>query len=454
MTEVTESSSASGTSAPRPVRARTILGLPLVWVFPLVIPGIMIGLVSAIYIGSVINPAGHLHGLPVRVVDEDVGATTAAGHLVLGQSVVQALEHAKGVTSRLAIEVTTFRRARADMDGGGAYATLVIPSTFTASALLDAGYALPAGTRPPPTPVVQLLENSRLGSLGVGLAAGVLTPAVDDISKLIGAELTAKSTSAVRANRELAAQVANPISLEVVSYRPLPAHSALGLSAFYVSLIAILAGFLGGTMINSAIDGALGYAATDVGPRWKMRVPLRISRLQTLLTKWVVALAAAPLLAAIVVAVAVGAFGMYAPEFGLLWALLTLATLMVEVGTLALFAAFGSMGQLVAMVIIVYLSLASSGGTIPVQALPGFFRVVSAVEPLRQLLGGARDVLYFGARWDAGLAHAVLVLGIELVFWVVFGTAFTRWYDRRKLYRLSPEIISYVERAAASRGLG
>ena len=355
------------------------------------------------------------------------------------------------MTGRLDLRVSSLSQAQKEMDRGHAYVTLVIPSTFTASALLDAGYPSPAGTSPPPAPALQLLENSRQGSLGVSLAAGVLTPAVDQISKQLGTKLTAQSTSAVRANPVLARQLVDPVTLTVTTYRPLPLKSALGLSAFYVSLIAILAGFLSGTLINSSIDGGLGYATSDLGPRWKIRVPLRISRRQTLLTKWAVALVAAPLLTATILLIAVGAFGMYAPNFGLLWLLLTLTTVMVSFGTLALLAAFGSMGQLLAMVIILYLSLASSGGTIPVQALPGFFKAVSTVEPLRQVLDGARDILYFNAQWHQGFSHAVLVLGLELGFWIVLGLGFTTWYERRKLYRVPPDVISYVEQSVAQR---
>ena len=434
-----------------PIRARHVLRIRKIWIIPLVIPVIMIALVASIYIGSVINPIGHLHGLPVQVVDQDTGATTPSGHVVLGESVVKALQETKGVTNRLDVRVTTFSQAQKEMDRGHAYVTLVIPPTFTASALLDAGFPSSAGTASLPAPSLQLLENSRQGSLGVSLASGVLTPAVADISAQLGTKLAAQSTSAVRANPVLARELADPVTLTTTTYRPLPAKSALGLSAFYVSLIAILAGFLSGTLINSSIDGGLGYATNDLGPRWKIRVPLRISRRQTLITKWVVALVAAPLLAASVLGIAVGAFGMYAPHFGLLWLLLTLATLMVSFGTLALLAAFGSMGQLLAMVIILYLSLASSGGTVPVQALPGFFKAVSTVEPLRQVLDGARDILYFDAQWHQGFAHAVLVLVIELSFWVVLGLGFTSWYDRRKLYRVSPDAIAYVEQSVAAR---
>ena len=441
--KIAEKDDAAGTE----VRARRLLRVRKLWILPLAIPVVMIALVTTIYIGSVINPTGHLRGLPVRIVDQDAGATTSTGRVVLGPSLVQALAGSEAVSSRLDLRVVSLSQADKDMNSGKSYATVVIPASFTASALLDAGYPAPPGT--PPAPKMQLLENSRLGSLGVNLAAGVLTPALDQISQQMGTKLTAESTAAVRSNPVLSGQLADPVGLKVVSYRPLPTHSALGLSAFYVSLVSILAGFLAATVINSSVDGALGYATSDMGPRWKIRIPKRISRLQTLLTKWGIALVAAPILTAIILTIALGAFGMYAPHFGILWLLLTLATVMVSFGTLALLAAFGSIGQLLAMVIIIYLSLASSGGTVPIQALPGFFKAVGQIEPLRQLLGGARDILYFDGQWHAGLGHALLVIGLELVFWVALGLGFTSWYDRRNLYRLPPQIITTVEQAVS-----
>lgn len=63
---------------------------------------------------------------------------------------------------------------------------------------------------------------------------------------------------------------------------------------------------------------------------------------------------------------------------------------MIATATLALLAAFGSIGQLLAMILLIYLSLASSGGTVPIQALPGIFNIVGHVEPLRQVVTGTR----------------------------------------------------------------
>ncbi len=167
--------------------------------------------------------------------------------------------------------------------------------------------------------------------------------------------------------------------------------------------------------------------------------------------KWSVALVAIPILDAAIVGVAAGILRMDAPNTALLWGVLSLASLMVASVTLTLFAAFGSIGQLLAMLGLVYLSLASSGGTVPTQALPGFYNFVGHFEPLRQVLTAARAVLYFGARANAGLTHALVVLGLEIVGAIAMGLLVTGWYDRKHLYRLSPELIAYVSRVADDR---
>jgi hypothetical protein len=79
----------------------------------------------------------------------------------------------------------------------------------------------------------------------------------------------------------------------------------------------------------------------------------------------------------------------------------------------------------------VWLHRAALAVVLILQALPSFFRVTGQVEPLRQMLGGARDILSFGAQWEAGLSHAVVLLAIELVFWAALGLLAVSWSDRR-----------------------
>jgi len=419
--------------AGEPVRASAILRLRGVWIAPLAITAVLIALIAVIYIGAVVNPTGHIHGLPVMVVNRDAGATVHGRRVDLGEQIVAALQQASPVTSRLALTPTSLNAAKAKMDAAKAYGTLVIGATLTTTTLEAAGVTGQSG-HGPPRPALTFLENSRLGSLGVNLAAGVLTPATAQISSEVSKKLGSSAG-------------ADLITLTPVAYRPLPDHSAVGLSAFYVALLAIMAGFLGATLINSSVDGALGYATTEIGPRWRQRRPIAIDRKQTLLVKWAIAAVASPILTGILLLVSVAALGMHAPHVGYLWLLLILGAMMVAAGTLALFAALGAIGQALGLILFVYLSLASAGGTVPTEALPGFFRFVGHVEPLRQLLDGTRAILYFGARGDAGLTHGLIVIASELVFWLAVGLIVTSWYDRKQLYRLQPDLLAYVEQA-------
>jgi YhgE/Pip-like protein len=430
----------------RRVRASELLRTRRIWVLPITLASLFVAVMSVIYLGSVINPTAHLHGLPVRLVNEDTGATVDGRHVDLGASIADKLMKSGSVTSRLKLQPVTLSQAEAAMNKAGAYATLVIPATLTRSALLATGVPSSGGSAPAQAEVA-LQENQRLGSLGTGLAAGVITPAIEKISPHVGSELSTIATPAARANPVLAGRLADPITLKTSIYRPLPDHTALGLSAFYVALLTILSGFLGAVLVNSSIDAALGYATSEIGPHWKQKRPVAINRRQTFLTKWAIAALAAPLLTGILLLAAAAALGMHAPHVLLLWALCALTSLMIATGTLALIAAFGSLGQLLAMILLVYLSLASSGGTVPIQALPGVFNVVGHVEPLRQLLGGTRAILYFGARGDAGLTHALVVIAAELLFWGAVGLAVTSWYDHKKLDRISPDLLRYVEGA-------
>jgi YhgE/Pip-like protein len=422
-----------------------------IWIVPLIIASLFISLVSVIYIGSVINPTGHLHALPVIVVNEDSGASIGGHDVNVGASITAALERSTEITGHLKLESASLARAQTTMNKAGAYATLVIPATLSRSVLLAAGRSTP-GSPPPAQATIDLEENLRLGSLGVNLAAGVITPAIAKISPQVGSQLSTLATPAAKNNPVLAGRLTNPVTLSTVSYRTLPDHSAVGLSAFYIALLSILSGFIGATLINSSIDAALGYSTTELGPHWKQNRPVAINRRQTFLTKWGIAVLAAPILTGILLLIAVGALGMYAPHIWLLWLLCALASLMIATGTLALLAAFGSIGQLLAMILLIYLSLASSGGTIPIQALPGIFNIVGHVEPLRQVLTGTRAILYFGAQGDAGLTHSLVIVACELLFWALVGLGVTAWYDHRKLDRIAPDLLKYVEHAIEQRG--
>jgi YhgE/Pip-like protein len=443
----TPDDSEAPTDANSEVRASKLLRSRAVWITPLIITSVVIALISLAYMGSVVNPTAHLRHLPVLVVNEDQGADVGSEHVNLGQTVQSSLTTTSAVSSRLSLKKVTLAQARHDMDRNKAYATVVVPAGFTNSVLALYGVGNQQQVSQA-IPAVELLTNARAGSIGVALATGVLTPATSAISQGVGKNVSAKVPSGAEVSANLAAQRSQPFSLKSVPYRPLPDHTALGLSAFYIALLTIMCGFLGAVLINSTVDAALGYATTEIGPKWSQSLPVSISRVQTLLAKWAISVVLAPLLAGVLLVVSVAILGMDAPHVAALWLFTSFAAIVVAIGTLTLFAIFGALGQLLAMLTFIYVALASSGGTIPLTAVPGFFRFVAGFEPLRQILDGTRAILYFDATGAAGLNHGSVLTAIGLVFWIVVGLGITLLYDRKGHVRMQPELLEYVTRSA------
>jgi YhgE/Pip-like protein len=431
---------------PNQARASQLLKRPAIWIPPTILASVLVFVLTLVYFGSLVNPTGHLHHLPVPLVNQDLGGSVGAQRINLGQQVDAALTGSSEVSSKLTLRRESLATAESQMNLGQAYATIVIPPNFTDSILEISGLANP-GTRPPVKPTIQLLTNLRAGTLGVSLASGVVQPAARQISIQIGHRLLPLAIATGTANAATRALLTDPVTLNQVTFNPLPPSSGLGLSPFYVALLSIMCGFLGAIIINSSVDAALGYATTEIGPRWQQRQPVAISRWQTLLLKWVLAVPVTAILTGLLLAATVGILGMDAPHLGTLWLFIWFAAATVAVGTLVLFAALGLLGQLIALLIFIYFALASSGGTVPLQALSGFYRFLANFEPLRQILDGVRAILYFNAQGAAGLTRGLVATGIGLVCWVVVGIVVTNWYDRRGLYRIDPELLAYIQKA-------
>jgi Protein of unknown function (DUF3533) len=402
--------------ARRPTGVRAALDAPGVWAPPMVLIALLVSVMTLVYLGSIIDPSGRLEGLPVAVVDQDGG--------YMGRQITAGLASSPAIGDRLALEATDLAGARRRMDRGAVYATVVIPAGLTRSL-----QASQAGASETVQPATRFLTNPRAGTVGVSLAVGVLTPAV------------------AAATEPLAR---GPASVQQVVYRPLPQRSGLGLSAFYIALLITFCGFLGGVIVHTALDGVLGYATIEIGPRWQQRQPVPISRWHTLLAKWIVVVPLTLVLTGLMLLVATIALNMDTPHVLTLWLLAWFSAAVVGIGTVTLFAVLGTPGQIAALLIFVYLALASAGGTVPLQALGSVFRFFAEFEPLRQIIAGTRSILYFDASGAAGLTRAFVGAGAGLVVWLAVGTWVTRWYDRRDLDRASPRLLEHIDAAVRS----
>ncbi|MFD3680447.1 YhgE/Pip domain-containing protein [Streptomyces sp. NPDC058613] len=418
------------TSATPEARATTLLRRPRLWVAPTILTGLLALLLSLLYMGGVVNPNADLRDLPIALVNDDLGKPPPGQRENLGTQIAAAIA-SDDAGGKAGWRRLTRAQAQDQLDSGKIYGALVIPAGFTDSVT---ALTSPGATR---QPMITVLTNPGKGSLGSSLASQITTQAAHRASRSVGQQLTA--SAGARADTTTKLLLADPVDVVTQIGHPIGAHSGLGLTAFYYTLLLVLAGFMGGNVISSSVDTALGYADNEIGPWHTRRPTVPISRTQTLLLKMLMTAGITFVSTALVLLACVTLLGMDASHLPLLWIYSYCAALAVGLGVQAINAAFGGLGQLVSMFVFIVLGLPSSGATIPLQAVPGFYRFLSHFEPMRQLGDGVRAILYFDARADAGLARAWVMIAIGTVLALAFGFAMTAYYDRKGHKRFTPQ---------------
>jgi YhgE/Pip-like protein len=417
---------------PFQARASALLRRPMLWLVPTVLTGLLALLLSLLYMGGIVNPNRELHDLPIGIVNADRGAPPTGQKENLGTQVTQAIT--ADTSGKTDWRRLTSAQAQDQLAAGKIYGALEIPADFTTSvaALTTAN----ATARPTMT----VLTNPGTGSLGSSLASRITTQAAQQASRSIGKQLTAAPATA-KADSTTRLLLADPVAVTTKVGHAIGENSGLGLSAFYYTLLLVLAGFMGGNLISTGVDTALGYADNEIGPWHTRRPTVPISRTQTLLVKMVMTAGITVLTTTLVMVATIAILGMDATHLPLLWVYSYCASLAVGLGVQAINAAFGGIGQLVSMFVFIVLGLPSSGATIPLQAVPGFYRFLSIFEPMRQLSDGVRAILFFDARADAGLTRAWTMIAIGAALALLFGFAMTRYYDRKGLHRMTPQPV-------------
>ena len=423
------------------VRAWQVLRNPKVWAVPTVIVGLLALLLSLLYLGGILNPRTDLHRLPIGLVNSDEGAQLGGRTANLGAQITAGIAAAPDPQGQISWRVLDRAGAADQLASGKLTGALEVPAGFTA-AVAELGAS---AQQAPARPTITVLTNPGVGSLASSLASSISQQAAHQASLKLGETLTAQARAqgqlqAGGASNAAQLLLADPVTVDVQVGHPIGPHSGLGLTAFYYTLLLVLCGFLGANIISNGVDVALGYAASELGPLRTQRPLVRISRTQTLAVTSVMSVVLAFLTSSLVMLATVVILGMDASHLPLLWVFSVCASAAVGLGVQALVAAFGGIGQLISMFIFIALALPSSGATIPLQALPPFYRVLAVFEPMRQLSDGVRSILYFGAQADAGLTRAWIMIAIGVAAALLFGFGMTTYYDRRGLHRFHPEV--------------
>ncbi|KLO32160.1 YhgE/Pip domain-containing protein [Mycobacterium haemophilum] len=397
------------------------------WAAPIVITLALMSALAALYLGGILNPTTNLRHFPIAVVNEDAGP--AGAQIVDG--LLAGLDK-----NKFDIRVVSYREAQQLLDSAGVYGLAVIPPTFS-SQLRDFGASAVLPTHAD-RPVITVSTNPRAGTLGSSIAGQILTQAMTVVNSKVGQRLTtevAAQTGGAQLTGASALGLTNPIDVKSTIYNPLPNGTGNGLSAFYYALLLLLAGFTGSIVVSTLVDSMLGYIPAEFGPVYRYAEQINISRFRTLLVKWGLMVALALLTSAVYLSIAHG-LGMPIPLGWQLWLYGVFAISAVGITSSSLIAVLGSMGLLVSMLIFVILGLPSAGATVPLEAVPPFFRWLAEFEPMHQVFLGVRSLLYLKGHADAGMSQALLMTALGMAIGLLLGGVVTRIYDRGGYHRI------------------
>lgn len=418
--------------------ARSVLHTPRFWLAPVIVVLLLMSALAALYMGGILDPKKHLDEFPIALVNEDVGGTLPGSDPAavenFGNDIAAALEN--GIDpEKIDLQQLSLIESQSRLSSGTLYGSIVIPRDFTQQTIALAQGSVAATEVQ--QPIITIYTNPRAGSISASLVQSIGTTALEPVNKNMGEQLTTLVTQQLQAGgtgMQLSGAsrllLENPVNVLTVAHDPLPDGTGFGLVAFYFALLLVLAGFTGATVVNSLVDGMLGYAPTEFGPLFVQNDVVGINRFQTLLIKWGFMIVLSGVVSGLFQLIS-RTLGMPVTQGFALWAYGTLVIIAVGVTAMSVMAAFGSLGMLINLFVFVILALPSSGGTIPLEASPGLYSWLAQFEPMHQIYMGTRAILFFGAHGDAGLTHAIWMTLLGLAIGLVLGFVVTRLYDRK-----------------------
>ncbi|MCQ1995675.1 YhgE/Pip domain-containing protein [Arthrobacter sp. zg-Y1171] len=428
---------------------------PRFWLLPMLVLLLLGGAGTALYIGGLGSPGDHLKHFPLAVVNQDRGATPPDGGSPenLGQNITDQMQQGFAQNDEIDLRVLSWDEAQDQLRKGQIHGAVVIPESFSADAL---GLVSGALTDTEVTrPSITVYTNPLAGPLASTLGTAAVDPALEQANTGLGEQLTSaaeEAQAAARAEQQrelgelgLPAQVQEqvaptvdgtstdllraPIAVTTTAFETPPEGSALGMGAFFYSVLLMVVGVSGSVAIHFLVDSRLGVAPVEMGPRFALGPRVQPARWKTYLVKWgIVVLGALPT-AGLMMWVA-SAVGMPIPHGG--WFFLTtwLSIVTVSAVTTALITLFGSIGMVLSLIYVVFMGLPAATGVVPLEALPGFFTFIARGEPLYQMTMANRAVLYFDAEGDAGLQSGIIGMLILILIAVAVAMIFSVLYDR------------------------
>ena len=256
------------------------------------------------------------------------------------------------------------------------------------------GEAGPLPKAPEPAEI-EVLTNQAAGQAPSSAAQNISTAIVEAVSRATSERLSsAAGERGAQLTPEVAAAVGDPVRAELTEAYPVGPDSGNGQSPVFLAFLANLSGLMGAAVVFFVVRSAAETLAARDG------------RMASNTGLWTVRLLAGLVYAAIVAAIELWvAFGLMSVEHDAstaqVYAFLALAIAAAVSVAMFLVAALGPAGIGIAAILTVILGLVSSGGTTPLEALPGFYQAYADWLPLRYVTDGLRSLLFYDGALEA-----------------------------------------------------
>jgi YhgE/Pip-like protein len=241
---------------------------------------------------------------------------------------------------------------------------------------------------------IEVLTNPSAGQAVAAPVQNISTGIVDAVSGATSERIAEQAGErGAQLSPEVAAVIGDPVRADVTEAQPVGPDSGNGQSPFFLSFLANLSGLVGGAVVFFLIrDAAERLEARGTHPSstglWTVRLLL--------------ALVYAALVAGAELWVAFGLLGVeHEADTMQVYLFLSLAIAAVASITMLFAVIFGPAGIGISAVLNVILGLVSSGGAVPLEALPPFYQAYADWLPIRYVIDGLRSLLFYNGTLDA-----------------------------------------------------
>jgi YhgE/Pip-like protein len=381
-----------------------VLASPRVW-GPVLGVVTVLALIFYAYLAAVASPQENLKDLPIALVNEDRGADFAGEKVNLGDRIIEKVTDPDAPAAGTVdwIRPDTRENALRGIGNDEFYGAIVIPRDYTQrisdpvkGIVSEADVSSKAGPLPkaPEPAEIEVLTNPSAGQAVAAPVQNISTGIVDAVSGATSGRIAEQAGErGAQLPPEVATVIGDPVRADVTEAEPVGPDSGNGQSPFFLSFLANLSGLVGGAVVFFLIrDAAERLEARGTHPSstglWTVRLLL--------------ALVYAALVAGAELWVAFGLLGVeHEADTMQVYLFLSLAIAAVASITMLFAVIFGPAGIGISAVLNVILGLVSSGGAVPLEALPPFYQAYADWLPIRYVIDGLRSLLFYNGTLDA-----------------------------------------------------